>query len=411
MMFDVNFRLAIASLRSTKVRSFMTMFAVIIGVAAFVTVTTTVEGFKSTVQSEVNELGGNLITVLPGDAEQTDESGETSVNFLAFGSASTLSEKDFNDIKKLEGTKAAAPQSLAITNATVSRANGENMKGAIINGTNEDFLVAMNQKLDQGEFLEDSEKNEKKVVIGSKVVDDLFFGDVTLGSKVSIKGEDFTIIGTMEESDSALDFGLVDQNALVFMSIANAKKLTGGASAIDEIDIQVADDYDTEKYVESVEALLLKNHGGEKDFTVLTQEQLLDLMGSLFDQVKVLGWAVSWIMLFVAAVVIMLIMTIAVSERQKEIGIRKSIGANNSHIMIQFLIEAIVISWLGTGLGILVGVGVGFIVKAAAGITPAYTIGSLVLVAFISTLIGTIAGIVPAWQAAKKDPVEALRHE
>jgi putative ABC transport system permease protein len=160
-----------------------------------------------------------------------------------------------------------------------------------------------------------------------------------------------------------------------------------------------------------MDAILLANHGGEHDFTVLKQEELIELTGDIFSLIKSASQAVSSIMLFVGAIVILLVMLIAVNERIKEIGVRKSIGATNSNILSQFLIEALVLTWFGSVLGIIFAWALGFLVKSTVGITPEYSLNTIITIAVISTIIGALAGIYPAWQAARKDPVEALRHD
>ena len=163
--------------------------------------------------------------------------------------------------------------------------------------------------------------------------------------------------------------------------------------------------------MESIKQTLLKNHGGEEDFTVLKQDDLINLTDDLFGLIKSSGQFLSFIMLFVASIVILLIMLITVRERTREIGIRKSIGATNSNILIQFLTEAIVLSWVGSAIGLVIGYLLGFVLQRATGITPVYSLNTVITVVFISTSVGIVAGVIPAWMAARKDPVDSLRHE
>ncbi len=406
-MLGINLKLAIASIRSAKMRSFLTMFAVIVGVAAFVIITTTVEGLKSAVSSEINSLGGNLLTVNSGKAVERDESGEiTSFNFAATFGASTLTEKDLESIRKIEGVKAAAPQ-MIITGAVTK--DDTELKGGLIMATNEDYSEALGQEVEFGQFFTD-DGNDRFVVIGSGVVDELLAGQDNLGSTIQIRDQDFTVVGIMKEQKSSIDFG-VNLNNSVFLPFAAGKKLNGGTVLIQEIDAQVADGYDADEVFDDVEAVLLKNHGGTEDFTVLKQDELIETTNGIFDLIKSFSQVISFIMLFVGAIVILLIMLITVTERTREIGIRKSIGASPNHIRTQFVIEAVVLSWAGSVLGILVGFLLGFLVKAGIDITPIYTINTLLVVMIISTLVGTFGGLYPAFRASNLDPVEALRHE
>lgn len=406
-MLSVNFRLAIASIRSAKMRSFLTMFAVIVGVAAFVIITTTVEGLKSAVASEINNLGGNLVTVNSGKLVERNEQGEiVSMNFAASFGASTLTEQDLESVRKIEGVKAAAPQ--MIISGKVDK-DGKELPGALIMATNEDYPVALGQKVETGQFFSNDDSN-KFAVVGAGVIDELYGGQATLGSLINVRNKEFTIVGVMERQEVSLNFG-VDLNKAVFIPFEAGKELNQGAAFVQEIDIQLDEGANADTVVAEVESVLLKNHNGEEDFTVLKQDELIETTNGIFDIIKSSSQVISFIMLFVGAIVILLIMLITVSERTREIGVRKSIGASPNHIRTQFVIEAIVLSWVGSILGILVGYLLGFAVKAAVDITPVYTINTLIVVMAISTFVGTFGGLYPAFRASNLDPVDALRHE
>lgn len=406
-MIWTNVKLALTSLRSSKLRAFLTMMAVIIGVMGFVVVTATVEGLKSSVANEVNDLGGNLVTVNPGQIIERDDSGEvSSFNFAAAFGASTLTEKDLKSIQNIEGVNAAAPQMLV--SGLVQR-NGEIFKNNLIIATNQDYPASFGQEVAEGDFFTDDQ--EQFVIVGQDIVEELYGGKLSLGTQLRVAGEDFTVLGAMESFDSAFTGFGADLNRAVIIPLKSGKKINGGTVLIQEIDVQVASTEQVDSVVEEINSTLLENHGGEQDFTVLRQDELIDLTGGIFDQIKAAAQALSFIMLFVGGVVILLIMLITVSERTREIGIRKSIGATNSNIMIQFLTEAVVISWVGSLLGVFFAYLLGFAVKNVTDISPEYSMPTLISVAVISTVIGSVAGLYPASQAARKDPVEALRHE
>lgn len=407
-MIRVNVRLAINSIRSSKLRSLLTMVAVIIGVAGFLVVTTTVEGLKSATASEINDLGGNLVSINSGKLVTTDANGKESLNFAASFGASTLTEKDLDAVREIEGIKAAAPQ--VILSGQVTRGDVE-AKNTLIFATNQDYPEAFGQKIEVGEFLKDEDADKNFAVIGQGLIDELFGGKLVLGAKVSVRGQELTVMGAMEKYDSGFEFGGVDYNNTIFIPLGVAKKLSGGVLPIQEIDIQLEDTSNADAVVSEIKAKLLANHGGEEDFTVLKQDQLISLTGSLFDSIKGVAQYLSYVMLFVAAVVILLIMLITVTERTHEIGIRKSIGASNSNILVQFITEAIVLSWTGSIIGLGFGFLLGLLVKSATDITPVYTLNTILVVVVISTVVGALAGLYPAWQAARKDPVDALRHE
>lgn len=407
-MIRVNVHLAVASLRGAKIRSLLTMVAVIIGVASFVIVTSTIDGLSQAAETQIDSLGGNLVTINPGKLVTEDEDGEQSFNFAASFGTSTLTEKDLNSVSKIDGINAIAPQILI--SGQVERGEDE-LTGALIIATNEDYPDAFGQVVEKGTFLPDGSSEQNFVVVGSNVVEKLYSGELSLGTKISIRGKPFTVIGSMAEYTDGLNFGGIDLNNAVLISLKSSELLTGAAPLIQEIDIQLNDDADPDTVVAAIESTLLENHGGQDDFTVLKQDDLIELTDSIFGLIKSSGQFLSYIMLFVASIVILLIMLITVRERTREIGIRKSIGATNSNILIQFLTEAIVLSWVGSFIGLIAGYFLGFLLERVTDITPVYSLNTILTVVAISTVVGVIAGVIPAWMAARKDPVESLRHE
>ncbi len=404
-MLWVNIKLALASLKSAKLRSFLTMVAVIIGVAAFTIITTTVEGLRASFAEQINSYGGNLIAVNSGKIFDRDESGDiTDINFAA-GLTPTLTEQDFLDVVDTEGIVVAAPMSPV--SGIVRR--GETETGSLIIATNQNWAEALNQKVKDGVFLRDEDGDKKTVVVGADVSSDLFGGG-GLGSTLTIGGQSFVVVGVLSKSESSgLGLG-PDLNNAVFISLESGKELSGGSLLISEIDAQTADPENIQSIVGTIEQKLLENHSGEQNFAVATQEELTKVFNGFIDILKLASQAISYIMLFVGGIVILLIMLITVGERTREIGIRKSIGATSSNIMTQFLTESVVITLIGSLIGLAVAYLVGLLVAAQTGITPVYSAITLVLIVVIGTIIGGLAGLYPAYQAAKKDPVEALRH-
>ena len=404
-MMILNFKMAWNAIRTSKLRSFLTMMAVIIGVAAYVVITTTVEGLKTQTTDDINELGGNLVAINSGKLFIEDEEGNRSLNFAGLAASPVLTQEDFEFAASLDGVDSASPN--AIITASVKR-NETPLDGALVIATNEQYPQAFNQNVEQGEFFDDDDLN--RVVIGKGVVEELYGTSQPLGTKLTVRGESFTVVGVMEDFESPA-LGGPDLNLSVFIPFEAAVEVTGGTVLIDEIDLQLADGADADAIVAQLEEGLLELHNGEEEFTVSKQDDIIAFASDFLDVIKSAAQAISYVMLFVGAVVILLIMLIAVNERIREIGIRKSIGATNSNILWQFMIEAVVLSWTGSAIGIAVAFGVGFIIDATIDITPVYSIPTLVAVVSISTIIGTLAGLYPAWSAAKKDPIEALRHE
>ncbi|MDX1766169.1 MAG: ABC transporter permease [Candidatus Saccharimonadales bacterium] len=402
----INFKMAWNAIKASKLRSILTMTAVIIGVMGYMLITTTVEGLKASTVEEINALGGNLVAVNSGKLFLEDDEGKRELNPAAFITPPNLTQRDFDDLMALDKFSAGAQQ--AGVDALAKRGD-KDIEGALIFATNEDYPAAFNQKVEQGEFFKDSDRN--RLVIGQGVVDDYYVNASPLGSTISVGREDFVVVGVMEEFDLNLSFG-IDPNKVILIPIKAAAALSGTDEVLSsEFDFQVKDDVNIDELIVEMEAVLLENHGGQENFTVSTQDDLVEFSGDILDLIKNAAVWISYIMLFVGAVVILLIMLIAVNERIREIGIRKSIGAKNSSILWQFMIEAIMLSWTGAVIGVAIAWAIGFIIRSAIDITPVYSLNTVIAVVIISTLVGTIAGLYPAWSAARKNPIEALRHE
>lgn len=411
-MIRTDIRLATASIKSTKMRSILTMVAIIIGVCGFVMVTAFVDGLKSSVSNQISDYGGKLIAVNSGNIATTDAEGKiTKFNPLAgFGGAPTLTEKDLKAIGKIDGVDTLAPQMFISLSGTVKRSE-EIYDGVIIMATNENYPAIANQKLQIGNFWTEETNKRQVVVVGSKLAEKMFGGGFGLGAQVEIRREKFTVIGVLEKTEmGSMNFG-ADINNIALIPLATGKQFNGGAANISEIDVIITDAEKADKVASDIKKLLLNNHGGEKDFAVLKQDELISLTGNIFNQIKAFSSIITYVMLFVGGIVIALIMLITVKERTREIGIRKSIGATSKNILSQFIIEAIVISWVGSIIGILVAVLIGLYVTGTTDLAPAYSLHTLVSVVIISTVIGAVSGLIPAGMAAKKDPVRALRDE
>jgi len=408
-MIRTDIRLATASLKSAKLRAFLTMVAIIVGVTGFMLVTTFVDGFKRNITDQVNSLGTNLIQITPGNSLIRDEEGNI-IGFdpIASFGASTLTAADLEDIRATEGVEMVAP--LMMISGLVQRGN-EALSGVSIMATSHQYPDTFGQKLGSGSFFGKNDSDKKFVVIGSSIAEELYASETAgVGTQLTIRGEKFTIVGIMEKWDMGMSM-FFDLNKIVIIPLGTATAFSQGAMNIMEVDIRINENSDVQAMAASLNVALLENHGGEQDFTVSTQEEMLRLTEDMISQLKIVSQAMTFIMLFVGGVVITLIMLITVKERTREIGIRKSIGATNGSILTQFLVEALVISWIGSLIGVGVSFLIGLYLGAVTDIMPAYTIPTIVAVIIISTLVGGFAGLAPAFIAARKDPVEALRDE
>lgn len=412
MLFQ-NIAIALSSLWRNKIRSILTMFAVVMGMSSFILITAVVDGLKESVSGQINEFGADLLVVNPGNLITRDESGEsTGVNFEGLGAAfgaSTLTPDDLTSIEELDSTDHVTPQAIVSDRVQI---DGTDYANLFVFGTGSEFADIANMDLSHGQFFTDDAASNQVVIS-----DDLalrFFGiqDASvLGREITVRQEVFEVSGVLETPDtSGSPFGGAF-GTMVLMSFDAALELADGNVQLSEIDLRPAEGYDVDQTLQEVRAVLLENHDGIEDFTVAKQEELLEVSVGIFDTIKEAARVISYLLLFVGGVVVALIMYISVTERIREIGLRKSVGATNGQIMIQFMTEAVVIALVGSLVGIGIGWLIGLAMPSLIDITPAYTLNAFILAITISVFVGVISGLFPAVKAARQNPIEALRYE
>jgi putative ABC transport system permease protein len=409
MMLLQNFKMALASIRASKLRSFLTMLGIIIGVSSVVTVIAAGAGVKKAVSDQVSSFGTNLIQVNPGKSTTEDEEGNAQgFNFTAGLGASTLTEADVESIQKLPNVEQASP---ALVISGVPKAGDKQLPGAFVLATHPNMLEIINRKIAKGSFFNQAQANEHVVALGHGAAEKLFPNQDPLGQKVSIRGSDFTVVGVLEaEKSSGLSLG-PSFNEVIYMPFNSGKTLSGGVANILEIDIKARDAAQIEQTVKDVKSTLKQNHRGEEDFTVLTSEDFLKIFDTILGLMTSFVTAIAGISLLVGGIGVMNIMFVSVTERTREIGIRKAIGATRGNILTQFLIESMVVSLIGGLLGVALALAMGAGIKAAADFSPVFSANAFITAVVISLVIGIIFGTAPAIKAARKNPIEALRYE
>ena len=397
--------LAISRLGTSRIRSALTMLGIIIGVASVVALVAVGQGASSGITNRISSLGTNLLTI---NAGSTFSGGIRQ----AAGSATTLTLADATAIAPLDGVAALAPE-LSSSQTVVA---GKSNTTTTILGTTQDYPTVRAYGLWQGAFLTDTsvEQSLRVAVLGSTTADDLGLGASDIGSTISIGGIPFQLVGILQAKGGS-SFQSGDDQVLIPLT-ALKRYFTGSASSsVRSIGVSVANADQMETVKAEITSLLEERHniaaGASDDFSVADQTQLLQTATSVYSLLTVLLAGVASISLVVGGIGIMNIMLVSVRERTREIGIRKAIGAQNRDILLQFLVEALVLSALGGLIGIVVGLIASAVIGALAGWGFTFNPLTLVVATVFSLLVGVVFGVWPARQAARLNPITALRFE
>lgn len=409
MILLESIRLALSSIWAHKTRSSLTMLGLIIGITAVVMLMSLGEGVKNDVKKTVQGLGSNIAFVISGNIK-IDGSGGASggiSNPANLISGDILKRADVDEIKKLQGVQTAAAMTLVPGNVK----KGNLLATGTVAGVDVDFKeVLTGLNLEKGKFLDNAESGKNVLIIGSSVKKTLFGDSDALGQKINVGKEEFEIIGYLSQPKSSGALGGSELDSLVLMPFDTAKKFNDNQDKILRIGVKIDNDFDTKTVVKSIEDNMLLRHSKD-DFSVFTQEDILNSLSTILNMLTLFISAIAAISLVVGGVGIMNIMLVSVTERTREIGLRKAIGATDAAILLQFLIESIIISLLGGAISlVVVQIGNEF-VKKYAGITPEITTFAWVLAIGVSVLVGIIFGLAPAIRASRKNPIEALRYE
>lgn len=409
MLLIRNIRLAITSLRSARWRSFLTMLGIIIGVVSVVTTVSIGEGIKQQVTKQINQLGPDLITIQPGRNVVRDDTGNINgVNYLSIASAGSFSEADWKAVAKVDGTATVLPLNVV---SGLPRVGERTMDGAVILGTTPAVPDMLNQKVEFGTFFHDGDTNKQVVVIGKRVAEQLFQENVPIGKSIQIRGQSFIVRGVFEEFPGSPLIGNTDYNTAIFMPYNTSKAIANERVEVYQVLVKPMEGKNGDQLINDLRSVLRTQRGGEEDFTVLKQAENLAVVSSLLNILTRFVAGVAAISLFVGGIGIMNIMLVLVGERTREIGVRKAVGATNHQIMTQFMTEAAVISVAGGFFGVLLSIVTNYILRITTNLTPVITLPIMFISVGVALLVGIVFGTTPAIRAARKDPIESLRHE
>ena len=407
-----NIRLAAKAISASKWRSFMTMTGIIVGVASVVTTVSLGEGVKKQVVDQINQLGQEVVTVSAGQTVTRDDQGNiTGINVLGNFSTSTLSEKDFADLQSTPNLASISPISSISGKLQVDGSSSKS--NVLILATNEQIPNLLKQKLEYGSFFDATELDKKYIVLGKNVAEQLFGEPSPIGKTLKIRDHDFIIRGVFEQFQSTVLSSGIDYNNTVFIPFNTGKQIMNvQAISIAKIIMRTKPSTDLKIFAAAVDKALLLNHGGQQDYTVLRQDENLKVANTLLTGLTTGIAAIAGISLLVGGIGIMNIMLFTVSERTKEIGIRKAIGATNRQIANQFLTESVMLSLLGGTLGVLLSLTANLLMRLfTTSLKPVISAPIIIASIIVSTAIGVFFGVTPALKAARKDPIQALRRE
>lgn len=403
-MYKESFLMAWASLIANKMRSILTMLGIIIGVAAVIALVSIGNGVKQDIQNSISSLGSNLLMIMPG-APRTPGVRPSA------GSMKSLKVSDYEAISKLDGVKAASP----MTNGSYVVIYQNKNWTTSVSGVSYNYLDVNNWSMKSGRFL--SEKNvqnrERVAVVGKTVVKNLFGDEDPVGAEIRVKNIPFRIIGVLNSKGSGAMGN--DQDDMVIIPYTTAMERVEGVDYLRMIYVVGKDENGIDRLQSDIENLLRVRHGIKDtnldDFNIQNMNSIMETMEETTGTLTLFLGAVAAISLVVGGIGIMNIMLVSVTERTREIGIRKALGATYSVIVTQFLIEAVVISLMGGIIGIILGIGSSKLIGMASGMSTVISIPTIGMSFAFSMAIGLIFGIYPARKAAKLNPIDALHYE
>lgn len=407
MNYSNLFKIAMRAIAANKLRSFLTMLGIIIGVASVIAMMAIGQGSKKSIQANIAEMGSNMIMIRPGQDKGPGGAQQDASDMQ------TLKLKDYETLKEQAKYLSAISPSV---NSSGQFINGNNNTPSTIYGISPDYMQIRQQKVKDGEMFTDEEvrSSAKVCVIGKTVADNLFTnGEDPVGKVIRFNKIPFRVVGVLE-SKGYNSFGM-DQDDVVLAPYTTVMKRILSVTYLQGINASAVTEDMTDLAIEDITTILRENHklkaSDEDNFTIRSQQEMAEMMNSTSDTMTVLLLVVACISLVVGGIGIMNIMYVSVTERTKEIGLRMSVGARGIDILNQFLIESVLLSVTGGLIGVIVGIGAAVGINVFAHWPIQIQPWSVLLSFAVCSATGIFFGWYPAKKAASLDPIEAIRYE
>ena len=397
-------KMAVTALRANRGRSFLTMLGVIIGVTSVISVVAIGQGVKNQVNGQIKTFGKDLITVRASTVN-SQNSGLGALSSLSI--LTPLSQRDYGTVAATRKVGMTVP--VAVLDGKVQ--GDRVLTDGVVIGTSENFATILNHSMTYGIFFTDDDANSNFAVLGQQAARQIFNENVPIGRSFSFRGQQFIVRGVLDGFETTPLSGQADFNNAVFIPFNVAQDLTNHSAPIYEVLVKPTDAKDVDIAAANIQKHLLTAHGGQQDFVVQRAAESQTASNAILDLLTKLIAGLAAISLLVGGIGIMNVMLVSVTERMHEVGIRKAVGATNRQILLQFMIEATVLSLVGAVFGIITAFVVDLLLRILTDLQPAISWQIVLLAAGVSVVVGIVFGLVPAVKAARKQPIDALRNE
>ncbi|MDO5343459.1 MAG: ABC transporter permease [Candidatus Saccharibacteria bacterium] len=403
LLIKNHFENAIESLKSNRMRTYLSIFGITVGIASITIILSLLAGAGSLFGKQAAKASDTTALIRSGHEARPD-----SLLSLSSGSSAylvnTLTEQDVRELAKVSDNRAAP---LASLQATITTPDGKGkIERASIIGTTGNLAQMTGLKMLEGQFIDEADN----AVISKQLSIDLFGSERSLGNIIKIHDQPFTVVGILDNADPSLNYLGVDLNRSIILPISKSKRLTQNTAQIQQIALTAKNGTELQQIIDKAKPIITRQHNDNDDFHILIGNAITGPSSHLINAVSITIAIIAGISLLVGGISITNVMLVSVAERQREVGIRKSVGATNRTIVGQFLIEAAIIGLLSGFLGYAIGLGTSIVLGMYLPFTPVITWQSALTVIGISLGIGTIFGIYPAMRAARKDPIQTLHY-